>query len=477
MRIPVINRRPVSLGLLGLAMLVTSFAGCQTWWNRSNSKSLLGFANEGQGSDDWEHPSIPNERDTKIGPAGQSPKYNSPRTDASQKPSRVTLPRNRQKEPATTVAQNPDLAKIPAPRTAASAPKEIESKSQNNLAATLATLPAVVSSAPADEPPAQTSTAQASVVQASATGPATSEPATTGPATTEPATKPESSKEVRDSGLSDVDVQGALSLLPGEYQSALRKKISGDLPYNKPVGLDPKDPNRWTHELNQSVVALEKLLEASSEMEPAMKLHHEMTLRLLYLAQRKLELAQRPISGASPREQEYLDHQLSALFQATSPDSNPSRPRHWAQVAAEQKLADRQLAALSNLQVSSPVFCTQVDGYGVTHKFEKNCFAPDQQLLLYCELENVTSQKVREGYETKVRGTYEIRDSQGKRVVEQALPMEPDLCSNQRRDFFLVYMIFMPPSIDAGKYELILTMEDLHGNKFGTSKSEFEIKK
>ncbi|MFZ4081978.1 MAG: hypothetical protein ACOYKN_12175 [Pirellula sp.] len=477
MRIPVINRRPVSLGLLGLAMLVTSFAGCQTWWNRSNSKSLLGFANEGQGSDDWEHPSIPNERDTKIGPAGQSPKYNSPRTDASQKPSRVTLPRNRQKEPATTVAQNPDLAKIPAPRTAASAPKEIESKSQNNLAATLATLPAIVSSAPADETPAQTSTAQASVVQASATGPATTEPATTQPATTQPATKPESSKEVRDSGLSDVDVQGALSLLPGEYQSALRKKISGEIPYNKPVGLDPKDPNRWTHELNQSVVALEKFLEASSEMEPAMRLHHEMTLRLLYLAQRKLELAQRPISGASPREQQYLDHQLSALFQATSPDSNPSRPRHWAQVAAEQKLADRQLAALSNLQVSSPVFCTQVDGYGVTHKFEKNCFAPDQQLLLYCELENVTSQKVREGYETKVRGTYEIRDSQGKRVVEQALPMEPDLCSNQRRDFFLVYMIFMPPSIDAGKYELILTMEDLHGNKFGTSKSEFEIKK
>jgi hypothetical protein len=468
-------------------MLVTSFAGCQTWWNRSNSKSLLGFANEGQGSDDWEHPSIPNERDTKIGPAGQSPKNTSPRANASQKPSRVTLPRDRQKETATTVAQNPDLAKIPAPRTAASAPKEIESKPQNNLAATLVTLPAIVSNTPDDETPAQTATAQtataqsataqsataqASVVQASATG-----PATTQPATTELATKPESTKEVRDSGLSEVDVQGALSLLPGEYQSALRKKISGELPYDKPVGLDPKDPNRWTHELNQSVVALEKLLEASSEMEPAMRLHHEMTLRLLYLAQRKLELAQRPISGASPREQEYLDHQLSALFQATSPDSNPSRPRHWAQVAAEQKLADRQLAALSNLQVSSPVFCTQVDGYGVTHKFEKNCFTPDQQLLLYCELENVTSQKVREGYETKVRGTYEIRDSQGKRVVEQALPMEPDLCSNQRRDFFLVYMIFMPPSIDAGKYELILTMEDLHGNKFGTSKSEFEIKK
>jgi len=62
-------------------------------------------------------------------------------------------------------------------------------------------------------------------------------------------------------------------------------------------------------------------------------------------------------------------------------------------------------------------------------------------------------------------------------VVEQALPMEPDVCNSQRRDFFLVYMIYMPPTIEPGKYELVLTMEDLCGNKFGTSKTEFEVKK
>ncbi|MBU6385244.1 MAG: hypothetical protein KGS49_04840, partial [Planctomycetes bacterium] len=66
---------------------------------------------------------------------------------------------------------------------------------------------------------------------------------------------------------------------------------------------------------------------------------------------------------------------------------------------------------------------------------------------------------------------------QGKRIVEQALPMEPDLCSSQRRDFFLVYMIYMPQNVEPGKYELILTMEDLCGNKFGSSKTDFEIKK
>jgi hypothetical protein len=313
-----------------------------------------------------------------------------------------------------------------------------------------------------------------------------------------PVTPPSASPDsILDSGLSEVDIEGALALLPADYQSVLRKKISGQKisgqtdadqktiesttkekgRLGQSADQDPKNPSRWSHELNQSVVALEKYLEAGSDLEPATRQHHEMTLRLLYLAQRNLESAKRPIQGANPREQEYLDHQLTALFQATNPDANPSRPRHWAQVAAEQKLADRQLSALSNLLVSPPVFCTQVDGFGATHKFDKNCFKPEQQVLLYCELEHVTSQRVREGYESRIRGTYEIRDSQGKRIVEQILPMEPDVCSSQRRDYFLVYMIYMPPNIESGKYELVLSMEDLTGNKFGTSKSEFEIKK
>jgi hypothetical protein len=55
--------------------------------------------------------------------------------------------------------------------------------------------------------------------------------------------------------------------------------------------------------------------------------------------------------------------------------------------------------------------------------------------------------------------------------------MEPDICEHQRRDHFLVYKIFMPASIPEGKYELQLTMEDLHGNKFAVSKTEFEIRK
>ena len=492
MRTPLIHRLTLHLSTLGLVLLVASTAGCQGWWNRSKTQSLLGFTKETQETDDWEHPNAPSDRDSKV-----APNYNSltkpsilENAGIEDLPYRVTLPRDRQKELAQANAKNTDLADLPNPKTAA-----------------LDAPPTATPKSPAQDSPAQGSAATpseltAAVTTAQTTNETKSEPTPSdknngvsqASATTPMpiAPLPASPNSIPDSGLSEVDIEGALALLPPDYQSVLRKKISGqndadpktiESTSNEIKGLgkstaqDPNDPSRWSHELNQSVVALEKYLEAGSDIEPAIRQHHEMTLRLLYLAQRNLELAKRPIQGANPREQEYLDHQLTALFQATNPDANPSRPRHWAQVAAEQKLADRQLSALSNLLVSPPVFCTQVDGFGATHKFDKNCFKPEQQVLLYCELEHVTSQRVREGYESRIRGTYEIRDSQGKRIVEQILPMEPDVCSSQRRDYFLVYMIYMPPNIESGKYELVLSMEDLTGNKFGTSKSEFEIKK
>lgn len=492
MRTPLIHRLTPHLSTLGLVLLVASTAGCQGWWNRSKTQSLLGFTKETQEPDDWEHPNAPSDRDSKV-----APNYNSltkpsilENAGIEDLPYRVTLPRDRQKETPQANAKNPDLADLPNPKTAAlDAPTTATPKSPAQDS------PAQDSPATPPELTAEVTTAQTTnetksgptpsnknygVSQASATTPMPIAPLAPSP------------NSIPDSGLSEVDIEGALALLPPDYQSVLRKKISGqtdadqktiESTSNEIRGLgkstpqDPKDPSRWSHELNQSVVALEKYLEANSDIEPTIRQHHEMTLRLLYLAQRNLESAKRTIQGANPREQEYLDHQLTALFQATNPDANPSRPRHWAQVAAEQKLADRQLSALSNLLVSPPVFCTQVDGFGAIHKFDKNCFKPEQQVLLYCELEHVTSQRVREGYESRIRGTYEIRDSQGKRIVEQILPMEPDVCSSQRRDYFLVYMIYMPPNIESGKYELVLSMEDLTGNKFGTSKSEFEIKK
>jgi hypothetical protein len=343
MRTPSIHRHTLHLSALGLVLLVASTVGCQGWWNRSKTQSLLGFTKETQETDDWEHPNAPSDRDSKV-----APNYNSlakpsilENAGMEDKPYRVTLPRDRQKELAQSNGKNADLADLPNPKTAAlDAPPAATPKppAQDSAVATSAVATSGVNT---EITTAQTTNETKSGPTASDQNNGVSQASATTPMPIAPL--PASPNSIPDSGLSEVDIEGALALLPPDYQSVLRKKISGqndadpktiESTSNEIKGLgkstaqDPKDPSRWSHELNQSVVALEKYLEAGSDIEPAIRQHHEMTLRLLYVAQRNLELAKRPIQGANPREQEYLDHQLTALFQATNPDANPSRPRH-----------------------------------------------------------------------------------------------------------------------------------------------------
>lgn len=239
-----------------------------------------------------------------------------------------------------------------------------------------------------------------------------------------------------------------------------------------------ESPNRnWYQANNDAIERLETALESTQGTDEALRRSQEITLRLLYVAQRRLEDALRPIDGLEEHEQEYVRHQMQALYEASNPDANPTRGRHWGTVMVSQREATSHLAAASNLEVRAVSFCTQVDGYGMVQKFARYQFTPDQDVLLYCEVDNVAAQQLKTGYETQLQGSYEIRDAQGRRVAEQILPMEPEICQNHRRDYFMVYRIYMPQQIPPGSYQLKLTIEDMKGKKFGHSTADFEIRK
>jgi hypothetical protein len=55
--------------------------------------------------------------------------------------------------------------------------------------------------------------------------------------------------------------------------------------------------------------------------------------------------------------------------------------------------------------------------------------------------------------------------------------MEPEVCQNHRRDYFIVYKIYMPQQVAPGNYQLRLNIEDRKSKKFGQSTVDFEIKK
>jgi hypothetical protein len=241
----------------------------------------------------------------------------------------------------------------------------------------------------------------------------------------------------------------------------------------------PPAATSWKQGVGQAIELLEKQIKETPSSDESLLLSQEMTLRMLYVSQRRLEDALRPIPllNGNESEQQFVHHQMLALYEASNPDAMPVRSRHWSIVMNSQREATNHLAAASNLEVKSLAFCTEVERYGVVTKFPKTQFQADQEVLLYCEIENVAAEKVRNGFETQLQGSYEIMDSQGRKIADQLLPMEPELCQNHRRDYFIVYKIYMPPQIAIGNYQMRLTIEDMKARKFGQSQLEFSIKK
>ncbi len=233
----------------------------------------------------------------------------------------------------------------------------------------------------------------------------------------------------------------------------------------------------WTQSVSEAISKLERSLEEQPPQDENVRLSQELTLRWLYLSNRQLNEAMRPIEGLDEHEQEFFRYQVQALHEAGNPDAMPSKIRRWSLVMNSQRQATNHLAAASNLEVRSLAFCTDVQGYGVLTKFPNYQFKPDQEILLYCELDNVFAEQIKAGFETQLQGTYEIIDPNGRRVADQLLPMEREICQNHRRDYFIIYHIFMPMQIAPGNYQMRVTIEDMKARKFGQSTLDFQIQK
>lgn len=273
---------------------------------------------------------------------------------------------------------------------------------------------------------------------------------------------------------SNVMTASGIAVAPSKPTSvATSAESAPSTPANSP----PVPSLTLSQSANQAIEELEKQLRETTYTDESMRRSQEIKLRMLYVVQRRLEDALRPIEHLSDNENAFIAHEMQALFEATNPDAMPVKSRHWSLVMNSQREATNHLAAASNLEVRSLAFCTEVERYGVVTKFAKNQFQADQEVLLYCEIDNVSAEKIRNGFETQLQGSYEILDGQGSKVADQLLPMEPELCQNHRRDYFIVYKIYMPQQIATGSYQLRLTIEDMKAHKWGQSQVDFQIKK
>lgn len=197
--------------------------------------------------------------------------------------------------------------------------------------------------------------------------------------------------------------------------------------------------------------------------------------RLISFVLEDLDAAQAPIEGLAQETQAYFQNLLQGLYDATDINGNPVASRRLTLALQSHRKAENGLSRLANLEVNNTAFCTEVDSFGVVTPFADYRFQPEQEVLLYCELENFVSRKLKNGFETQLQGSYEIIDRDGKRIADQLLPEDTDVCGNQRSDFYIAYRLHLPSEIEPGQYKLKLIIEDMTGHKFGQSTLDFHI--
>jgi hypothetical protein len=223
----------------------------------------------------------------------------------------------------------------------------------------------------------------------------------------------------------------------------------------------------------------QQLSKAPVGEEPAERTARLIRLRHLLVLSGDPDAAVEKINGLSEAEQEFLRHQLLGLWTIIDPDGHPTSPsrRFTSAVPQIREAAKFAAAATDALEVRALAFCTDIQSYGQFKRFEGNRFDAGQQVILYCEIDNFTAKRVDGGFETHLQGSYDIYDSENRKVLSQLLPGDQQVSTNYLRDYFIAYQMLIPQELPAGTYKLRLTMEDRNGKKYGNSDIPFEIAK
>ena len=129
---------------------------------------------------------------------------------------------------------------------------------------------------------------------------------------------------------------------------------------------------------------------------------------------------------------------------ATEPEQSPALPAPVQPVFA----------------VQNACFASRVRAWGVVDRFETAQFQPGQEVIVYFELDQLTSRESAEGHTTRIDTVLRLVDASGRRVHEWTFEPLEETCGSHRRDYFARYLVAVPPATPAGSCRLEVVVTD-----------------
>lgn len=201
-------------------------------------------------------------------------------------------------------------------------------------------------------------------------------------------------------------------------------------------------------------------------------------LRMLYLMAGQQQRALQSIPGIEPADQEFWQQVVWGMTNYFDSASIPKSSDRASQTVAQFQIAGNRLREKANLELRNLSFCSKIDGFGDFERFPHDEFTSAQQLLIYAEVVNFRSEITSEGkFRTLLKSSYEILRPGGGEVLDhKKYDSIPDVCRNQRQDFYLNYETRLPPNLSPGPYILRLTVSDELAHKVTTQNINFTVR-
>lgn len=319
-----------------------------------------------------------------------------------------------------------------------------------------------------------------------------------------PATSKYAAKSPRQADLAQAAAPpGDLPLSPAEPAAdALAEPAADALETASPPAAQEPVPEvsvaavSWSRQVKAAIEQLRRELD-DENLDDEQRARDQICLSLLQLAAENPEQAVESLTDLDDQQLEFWRQTVMGMGLLLDPDELPKFRQRVESAAEHFSRGIYALSSLGPLRLLNVSLCTKVNGYGDFVECDAYALVPGKPVILYVEVENFTAERVQADpaqagwgrsssrrtsssnsprYVTELHGRYEILDVNQRTVVSRTLPVGGDECRNQRRDFYISYVLYMPENIAPGPYTLELTIEDKKGGKFGNAVVDFRIR-
>lgn len=126
--------------------------------------------------------------------------------------------------------------------------------------------------------------------------------------------------------------------------------------------------------------------------------------------------------------------------------------------------------------VQNACFASRVRAWGVVDRFETSQFDAGQELIVYFELDQLSSREAPDGHTTRVDAVLRLVGEDGRRIHEWTFEPLEETCRGHRRDYFARYLVELPATLDPGHCRLEVIASDTIAGRTAHASLPMEIR-